>query len=252
MSRGDREPVCKRPLTTSEATDWIKSLLAMQGFRDLEGLGAHSMKSTLLSWCAKRGLPLDIRRALGYHMAADDHSVLTYSRDSLARPLRKLEAVLSEVRLGIFDPDASRSGHLKPREGASQKDMSDRVVTNETFEAEQEWYHAQNSNPVDVDEVAQEVESDSSSSSSSSENESGQEELAVKRLVKNPRRKRLVKIPEGCVMYQHKRYSTLHLVKVTNPSKFNCGRLLHGGYSRVKEDLFFDWPRCVQCFGSES
>ena len=41
---------------------------------------------------------------------------LTYSRDSLARPLALLSHVLMEIRTGLFEPDNSRSGRLQ--EGA--------------------------------------------------------------------------------------------------------------------------------------
>ena len=119
----------------------MKELIRQRGVEVGEGFGTHSMKATLLSWAAKRGLPPDVRTALGYHVQVGQDSTLTYSRDALARPLRKLEAMLSEVRLGTFDPDVSRSGRLV---AAAEVQEDDADVTNEKVEAEQEWTTIQN------------------------------------------------------------------------------------------------------------
>lgn len=43
---------------------------------------------------------------------------LTYSRDSAARPLALLSNVLWEIRTGVFEPDNTRSGRLKPGAGS--------------------------------------------------------------------------------------------------------------------------------------
>ena len=40
---------------------------------------------------------------------------LSYSPDAASRPLRVLEKLLREIRVGIFDPDSSRSGRIKKR-----------------------------------------------------------------------------------------------------------------------------------------
>eukprot|EP00971_Amphidinium_carterae_P268398 5325155-Amphidinium_carterae.1 len=45
----------------------------------------------------------------------------TYSRDALAGPLRRLEAVIGSVRSGDFDPDATRSGYItRQAEGTTE------------------------------------------------------------------------------------------------------------------------------------
>eukprot|EP00969_Alexandrium_andersonii_P322787 14261429-Alexandrium_andersonii.AAC.1 len=53
------------------------------------------------------------RRVLGYHSKPGDRSVLEYSRDELAAPLRSLMKVVDAVAVGDFLPDASRSGRWK-------------------------------------------------------------------------------------------------------------------------------------------
>ena len=102
------------PYTTVEFASSVRDFLLRHGVpADLIiNIGAHSMKSTLLSWVAKFGLDKPTRRMLGYHAAPKDKSVETYSRDAMAAPLRELDKVLDAVRSGRFAPDATRSGHF--------------------------------------------------------------------------------------------------------------------------------------------
>ena len=50
------------------------------------------------------------RRLLGYHTKPRDRSLLEYSRDGMAGPLRDLCKVLLSVKSGVFRPDSTRSG----------------------------------------------------------------------------------------------------------------------------------------------
>ena len=65
---------------------------------------------------AKYGASHDIRRLLGYHVSAADQSMITYSRDAMAHPLRQMAGVVREVRERTFVPDASRSGYFPGRD----------------------------------------------------------------------------------------------------------------------------------------
>lgn len=49
---------------------------------------------------------------LGHHAKPGDTSIAEYSRDLLATPLRKLEAVRKEIVSGTFRPDETRSGRF--------------------------------------------------------------------------------------------------------------------------------------------
>eukprot|EP00971_Amphidinium_carterae_P255226 5066706-Amphidinium_carterae.1 len=60
---------------------------------------------------AKYGLSLETRRLLGYRSHTREGSVLVYSRDALAQPLRELEKVLRAVSLGELNPDIMQSGY---------------------------------------------------------------------------------------------------------------------------------------------
>ena len=96
----------KVPLTASEGCTWLVSILKCCGFanEDLVNVGTHSCKSTCLSWCAKYGVPLDVRRHLGFHSVPGDKTAIVYSRDAAAGPLRHLDEVLRSIRAGTFDP----------------------------------------------------------------------------------------------------------------------------------------------------
>ncbi|CAE7938108.1 unnamed protein product, partial [Symbiodinium necroappetens] len=97
-----------RALDTDEATSWMRLMLGL-GDESLQ-VSSKSMKATIISWAAKRGVdPLTLQR-LGYHAAGGMD--LVYSRDAQAPLLLVVEKVLKEVREGIFRPDETRSGRL--------------------------------------------------------------------------------------------------------------------------------------------
>ena len=91
-------------ITTSEGGRWLRIVAQKIGI-SLENKGTHSCKATLLSWCAKAGVNHTSRRLLGGHAKPKDTSVLEYSRDALAGPLRDLGRVLDLVRSKRFQPE---------------------------------------------------------------------------------------------------------------------------------------------------
>lgn len=112
-----------RPVSTQETKQWIAHLLGKElGHGKLT---SHSCKCTCLSHLAKRGCSVEDRLMLGYH-SNKMRMALTYSRDSIARPLALLSHVLSEIRTGVFEPDNSRSGRLHA--GATPLDKLDFVM----------------------------------------------------------------------------------------------------------------------------
>ena len=88
-------------------------------------LGSHSAKHTLLSWTAKAGVRISIRRILGGHIKASEGSAVIYSRDALAGPLRELFRVLDSVHSGRFRPDETRSGRWTEEERTPPGDIVD-------------------------------------------------------------------------------------------------------------------------------
>ena len=102
----------RRPLDSQEAGQWLRALLEMDD-SSIPGrkISSHSLKSTMLSYLAKRGVNMSDRLLLGYHTSPFTMG-LTYSRDGMARPLQILGGTLSEIRNGTYFPDSTRSGRL--------------------------------------------------------------------------------------------------------------------------------------------
>ena len=102
---------CSRSVTASEATKWLTELLK-QNTTSLEQVSSHSLKCTTLSWLAKAGTDPHYRLILGHH-STQKGSLETYSRDVLSAPLRALDDVLRQIRVGALHPDLTRSGHIQ-------------------------------------------------------------------------------------------------------------------------------------------
>ena len=102
------------PVTSDDVSRGLRQILAELQFDVdcISKISSHSLKATFLAWCAKFGIHKDHRRLLGYHADSNDKSVLTYSRDALAHPLRELDRVLAGVVDGSFVPSATRSGRF--------------------------------------------------------------------------------------------------------------------------------------------
>ena len=102
------------PMTTVEFGIALREVLKKAGFSadELGNIGAHSLKSTALSWLARAGIDRDTRRVLGYHIRKDERSMEAYSRDSLAGPLRTLSSVIANIACGRCAPDSTRSGQF--------------------------------------------------------------------------------------------------------------------------------------------
>jgi len=113
------EPV-RTKASTEDVSVRIEAFLRGNGlYDDGANFGSHSLKATLLSWAAKFGLPLAIRRTPGGHAKARESSVLSHSRDELAEPLHLLQDTLKRIHGGEFDPDATRSGRWVSTPGAA-------------------------------------------------------------------------------------------------------------------------------------
>ena len=98
---------CARPLTTSEAAMWLRGLL--KGTNHCETFRSHSLKASLLLWCARAGLDKETRAVLGHHCAALSGSEVVYSRQLQTRALRKLSLILRRVRMGqTLEDDAMK------------------------------------------------------------------------------------------------------------------------------------------------
>ena len=220
-----------RPLETTEAAAWLRLLL--QGSSDLQvdrRLSSHSMKVTMLSYAAKRGLDIHLRMQLGYHSSPYKMG-LTYSRDGAAASIMAMEDLMEEIRLGKFDPDDTRSGRI--RRGGNKSVEVVEIKDEETEEPNRE-------------EVVEESSSDSSSSSSSSDDSTVEEPAydfgrAAKMFLPPA-------APAGYRMWQHSKLKTLHLMADGNQRVFACGRTAGPNHLKDGFKARYDTPVCRFCF----
>ena len=104
-------------------------------------LGTHSLKATLLSMMAKAGCDTGLRRLAGYHVDPGTKMPLEYSRDSQAPVLHALQAIGLAIQNGYFDPDATRARRWPRRpHNTLELAMTDMAKMN----SETGWYQMQN------------------------------------------------------------------------------------------------------------
>ena len=207
------------PLPVSEAAAWLRSLLeGLVTTGDIR-VGTHSCKATLLSWCAKKGLGHGPRKLLGYHVPRADRSLVIYSRDELASPMRSLVQLLREVNGGSFDPDLTRSGML----------AQDRAGSG-----------------------AQEEGSDSGSSTEGSSDEedarASDVEAAVDRVVGPWADEH--QLSADAIFVRNQVSRCIHVMRDEAGSHLKCGRKMSTKFELLPEKPAFMNPVCNTCFKS--
>ena len=219
------------PLSSSEAGNWLRTLLGTAGLikPSDKRITSHGLKATVLSWAAKYGIPKEQRSILGYHILDTQQSMLHYSRDEQALPLRSVETMLKDIRSKFFRPDETRSGYFQTT-GTVMQPTPKSAAHPSTFR-----------------------QSSSSGSSSSSESESSaamSEEENLARAVETSQLKtQRLKLSEKNVFAVHSRFKTLHIVKDQHSSKLKCGRNLSAVYRVLADMPSFNYPKCTDCFG---
>ena len=110
------------PISAEAATNWIrKLLLTYPRMTEIDrshimSVGTHSCKTTILSWAAKKGTDIKMRKLMGYHSIGKQDPVFIYGRDNVAPVLREIEAIVQMISDEIFMPDVTRSGYFKTDE----------------------------------------------------------------------------------------------------------------------------------------
>ena len=194
----------KRPISTREVSGWIKLLLNRRCIDVGERrVSSHSAKATTLSYLAKYGADLTVREILGGHVS-HLQSVIRYSRDALAEPLRVLCRMLLDIRLGTFVPDATRSGYFQE----VAQEFAAPLAPDTVEISDEEVVKVELPEPQAFPEQQPEVELDTDSSS----DEDGVASAKCGREVTVP------KAPPGFKLYQHTKSRMLHLMEQDGPS----------------------------------
>ena len=276
--------VSVRPLSTSEMKEWTLMLLRSVDI-DVEDrrVTSHSCKCTLLSWCSKRGLPWEDRLVLGGH-TCNVRSAMVYSRDALGRPLRLLERLLKEVRMGKFLPDATRSGRFPGGPGKTLDDRSDGqsefsyepslgfgddngIKSAETAEeptVADSLNEVATSAPSEAVSIKMEqseaswslvgngtvidLESDADGDSEAVDTTSSSSDESGAELGTARRVVQRPRVPKSLKLIQHRKLKTLHLMEQQNQKIMLCGRVAEPSrYDNVAETRF-DTPCCHVCW----
>ena len=231
-----------RPLTSSQASKWLRDLLTLGGSsrEEVAQVSSHSLKATTLSWLAKYGVPLHSRQILGYHITGQANSALHYSRDELSTPLRELDKVILDIREGRFKPDATRSGYLAPTAKSAASSSSNTVIKSKGDLAS-----------------ASESSSDSDDDSNSIKSRDLSDDEMLDRVVPQDtksvthKRRKTLCANAGDSFFVHIRYRTLHASHKHDPQRMGCGRTVTVAYRPVAFSPSFDYPQCADCFGRE-
>ena len=212
----------QRPMSTGEASLYMKEFLCAAGLRDLEGIGCHSLKCTVLSWAAKStAVSLADRRLLGHHIDPGVASPLTYARDEQTRLTVIVHGLVAEIRRGHFKPDAEKVWCLAVliRSGESEtlaECVHERAPDMPVSDCEQD----------DLDE--EDLRADASVLSVNS----------------GPKTAAAVQAIQNCRMHTHSR--VVHILK--DSTRFLCSRNNTGNYEPVDNEVpLCDLPVCVQC-----
>jgi hypothetical protein len=235
------------PLSPSQASQWLRNILLAVGYAkgEVERISSHSLKATTLSWAAKGGMSQDLRSILGYHVTQSS-SVLHYSRDEQAEPLRQLGRIIDDIISGALDPDSTRSGYW------SKPSVKLLGPTSKCKAAP--------SDPANVDDPLNSscayVSGSSSEDSSSSESQrsvdwSDEERLAVSNTAtitdREWKRKRGAMRNTKHGFAVHLQWKTLHVVD-SSTVKLSCGRRLSPLYKLFKDLPSFSYSKCKVCF----
>ena len=221
---------------------------------------------------------------LGGHTSAV-RSALVYARDGLGRPLRMLEKLLLEVRLGRFLPDATRSGRF-PGAFATTLGCDDDAHSDFSYAPSFGFgdtvdVAAHNKSHGDLDEPAERPDksavepgaaleckvephestwelagsnevidldtcSEESGCSVATTSSSSDEGAAELSSARRPVHPPTV--PNQLKLLQHKRFRTLHLMELQNQRVMLCGRVAETSRYTNVQGTKFDTPCCHMCW----
>ena len=270
---------CARPLLTPEASRWLKELL--KGTTNWDTFQSHSMKATLLHWCARAGLDKEVKSVLGHHCSAVSGSEVVYSRQLQARPIRKLQMLLRLVRIGMSLDDIADGGGVAgvtpgPQTPAPLLGLHDIATRTPVIPAVQR--------PPEADPIEQAIEvvqdqedlvsmkeelenlgdaalsagdlslfperiraetNESSSGSSSSSSSTSSDEPLQDGLTEEPTF--VEHVPEGITFFKHVKSHRVHSVQ-TNKEFTACKMKVTENFKALERIMYFKHPKCLRCF----
>ena len=229
-------------LTASEIGELLRQCLNIQTERR-NTVRSHSCKVTILSWLAKYGTDLPIRRLVGHHLDVGSKSAETYARDSMAPAMRAVTEVVNAVISGVFTPNVTRSGRFLKQQPKVDAAATDEVNSEGSYE-----FPFSDDDHVggDTDATATDSSSDAGSTSSETINDA----TTLWELLRPELRPALVDVGTHLEKYTHTISFVVHL-KQPSEKKFLCGRVCNDRYEVRTHNASEECPKCTTCFGSK-
>eukprot|EP00435_Cladocopium_sp_Y103_P007580 s5022_g2.t1 len=142
------------PMSSGEATCWIRELLFDANIDASQKFSSHSCKCTLLTWAGMCTIfTREERTLLGHHVEPQTKSSTTYSRDAQVLLQYKVLKVINLIRSGRLKPDVSRAERLSMmvnREASNRdEDLAD------TWDEPDIGASEEDSEDLDLDEVGE-------------------------------------------------------------------------------------------------
>lgn len=282
---------CARPLTTSEAAEWLRGLL--HGTPDHSSFRSHSLKATLLGWGARAGLDKETRAVLGHHCSSLNGSEVVYSRQLQTRALRKLGLILKRVRMGLsLEDDAMRElgvistpPPLTPRLAATMPVLSQpaapsshaqvaaaagEIAVDAAVGAALELEELQSVKEEQLDlqtleEAADRltlfpvelvsagvIEIESSSGRDSDSSGSSSDSSTSSTKEPGPKSVRYCEdVPANVDYFRHHKSGILHSCKL-NETVSKCKVSMGPNFRKLPRTFYFRYPKCIKCFPSDN
>ena len=228
-------------MVASEIGEFLRQTLGVET-KPKNLVRSHSCKSTTLSWLAKFGVPLPVRRLVGHHLDPAARSAETYSRDAMAPALRAVTEMLHAVGTGKFQPDNTRSGRFNV----------ERLDPN-VQELDKQSEGSYEMPFTDSEQLGGDSDgslTDSSSDAGSQKEREIDDATTLWELLKPEHRPLLLHVNSELERYVHKFSCVIHLRK-KGSDKFLCGHVKNSRYERREQAPSAECPRCTTCFGSK-
>ena len=230
-------------LQASEIGCYLRNVLKVE-HASSNDIRSHSLKVTTLSWMAKAGCSLSVRRSLGHHLDPGARSATIYSRDAMAPPLRELCRILKMVADGAFAPDNTRSGRFKDETQGVPAAQTRAESEEESLESYEMPFSEKLVGDTD----------DSGTDASSDAGEKSDSELldttTLWELVEPRHRPNLVQVKPGFETWMHVQSHAMHLL-AKDGKRFICGRMVSDRYKLVQQGASCECTRCQTCYMSK-
>ena len=227
-------------LQASEIGRYLRNLLKVPHGK-VNTLRSHSLKVTPLSWAAKAGCSLTIRRSLGHHLDANAKSATIYARDAMAPPLRELGRVICMIAKKEFFPDNTRSGRFRSEQATTAPAATALDSGAETEESYEMPFSEKLAGDTD------DSNTDRSSDASESSDDDPLDTTTLWDLVEPKLRPNLVQIKSGFSTWMHGQSRVMHLLGV-GARRFVCGRPVSERYAQVQKGASSECTRCQICY----